>query len=112
MTSDGSQRALQAIMLKVLNSYVEMHLYSAQKRVLTSRSPQPWMIDKSFDGLFNNIPQYHAVTEMQPATSTSSNDGLNKLLQMVTGQAPQQVATPPATGAQATWDGTQWVPNP
>mgnify|MGYP003324092519 CR=1 FL=1 len=87
-------KALQALMLKLLTQYIEMSVYAAQKQILTSRNPQPWMVDKAFQGLFNSVPQYHAMSTMQPANSGTPGFDINQLLQMVTNNAPQQPQPP------------------
>ena len=77
---------LQKIMLGLLTNYISMSMHVAQKQILTSRNPQQWMIDKSFNGLFNNVPTHYnnAVNPSAPQVDMLS------IFQQFANMAPQQ----------------------
>ena len=82
---------LQAIMLGLLTQYISMMTHVMQKQVLSSRNPQPWMIDKGFNNLFNNVPQhFHNATQPAPQQFDMSS-----LFSMFANGAPQQGVQPP-----------------
>ena len=82
---------LKKIMLSVLSQYISMSMHVAQKSIMTSRNPQQWMVDKTFQGLFQNIPQHfqNASNPAPPAFDMSS------LMAMFANTAPQQGVHPP-----------------
>jgi hypothetical protein len=90
-------KVLQGIMLNLLQQYISMSIYAAQKQVLTSRNPQPWMVDKAFSGLFHNIPQYHAMSTMQPQQQQGQGIDINALLGQFMQQAQNTTPTNPPT---------------
>jgi len=82
---------LKAIMLGLLTNYISMMTHVMQKQVLSSRNPQPWMIDKGFNNLFNSVPQhYHSASQPAPQQFDMSS-----LFSVLANQAPQQGVQPP-----------------
>ena len=107
--ANNNNNMLKVIMLQLLTNYIEQSNYAAQKQLLSSRNPQPWMVDKAYSNLFQNVPQYFAQATMQPGQN--DNGGFQQIIQSLLGQAPQQAVSPSAikVGAKAEWDGSQWV---
>tara|TARA_R100000008_G_C3584771_1_gene171322 strand:+ start:2443 stop:2754 length:312 start_codon:yes stop_codon:yes gene_type:complete len=99
-------KKLQAIMLNLLMNYIEQSMYAAQKQLLSSRNPQPWMVDKAFTNLFQNVPSYYAQSTMQPG---QQQGGMQDILASILGNAPQQSTPAIPVGAKAEWDGSQWI---
>ena len=81
---------LQKIMLGLLTNYITMSMHVAQKQILSSRNPQQWMIDKSFNNLFNNVPQ-HFNNATNPAPQQVD---MNQIFNMFAGMAPQPGVQP------------------
>ena len=87
---------LRAMLLQMLQSYVEMSMYSVQKLMLTQRRPNQWQIDNAFQSMFQNVPQY-AMQAQQPLQQLDKPMDLNALQGMITqlsNQAPQQPVAP------------------
>ena len=104
---------LRAMLLNMLQSYVQTSMYATQKLLLSQRRPNQWQIDNAFAAMFQNVPQYAAqcqqpmMEQNKPAIDPTQ---MQAMITQLSNAAPQQVA--PVQGAQATWDGTQWVVNP
>ena len=104
---------LRAMLLEMLQGYVKMSMFAVQKQMLTQRRPNQWQIDTAFSGMFQNVPMYAAQCQQpmmdmnKPAIDPAQ---VQALITQLSKTAPQQVT--PTQGAQATWDGTQWVANP
>jgi len=82
---------LKAIMLGLLTNYISMQMHVVQKQVLSSRNPQPWMVDKAFQALFNNVPQHY-----NNATSPAPQQfDMSSLFSVLANGAPQQGVQPP-----------------
>ena len=113
---------MKAMMFKVLASYVELSLFTAQRSILGSRNPQQWMIDKPFQSLFMNVPMYHAQASMPtPQMQPFNMNQAMGVLQGLAGNAPQQgqITTqppPPPPPGHYDWDQAAqayvWVANP
>ena len=113
---------MRAMLLQMLQSYVEMSMYSVQKLMLTQRRPNQWQIDNAFQSLFMNVPMYHAQASMPtPQMQPFNMNQAMGVLQGLAGNAPQQgqITTqppPPPPPGHYDWDqATQayvWVPNP
>ena len=107
---------LRVMLLEMLQGYVKMSMFATQKLLLTQRRPNQWQIDNAFSGMFQNVPQFAMQCQQPPmdVNKPSQEIGqLQKLIDQLAKNAPQQTTQQaPAQGAQATWDGTQWVMNP
>ena len=105
---------LRAMLLNMLQSYVQTSMYATQKLLLSQRRPNQWQIDNAFSGMFQNVPQFAAqcqqpmMDQSKPAIDPSQ---VQAMIASLAGNAPQQGQAPsvPVVGAKATWDGTQWV---
>jgi hypothetical protein len=107
---------LRAMLLNMLQSYVQTSMYATQKLLLSQRRPNQWQIDNAFAAMFQNVPQYAAqcqqpmMEQNKPAIDPAK---VQAMITQLSNTAPQQAPhTGRAVGAQATWDGTQWVANP
>ena len=104
---------LRAMLLNMLQSYVQTSMYATQKLLLSQRRPNQWQIDNAFSGMFQNVPQFAAqcqqpmMDQSKPAIDSSQ---VQTMIAALAKNAPQPQA--PVTGAKATWDGTQWVVTP
>ena len=108
-------KALLPMMLQMCQDYYADMRAAMLKQTLTSRFVQPYKIDQNYSNLAQNLPN------MMFGVSSLAN-GVNpqqqqfnpmQMMQTLMGQAPQQGQSQvPAVGAQATWDGTQWVVTP
>ena len=106
---------LRAMLLEMLQGYVKMSMFAAQKQLLSQRRPNQWQIDSTFSSMFQNVPMYAMQTQQPTMDVNKPAIDPAKVQSMITqlaNQAPQQAQQTPATGAKATWDGTQWVINP
>ena len=117
------EATVKSMMYRIIGSYVELSLFTAQRQLLTSRNPQQWMVDKSFGSIVQNTPQFIAqanapVPQMQPFDMNQAQ----QLLGTLSGNAPQQGQVtqapimPPPPGhwewEDATQGYTKWIPNP
>ena len=106
-------KVLEALLLQMLQNYVQMSMYSVQKLMLTQRRPNQWQIDNAFSGMFQNVPQFAAQCQ-QPMMDTNKPaidpNQVQAMIASLANNAPQPQA--PVVGATATWDGTQWVVTP
>ena len=105
---------LRAMLLNMLQSYVQTSMYATQKLLLSQRRPNQWQIDNAFSGMFQNVPQFAAQCQ-QPMMDASKPaidpTQVQSLITQLSNNAPQQSQSP-VVGAKATWDGTQWVTTP
>ena len=99
MKGNDMNDIMRAMLLQMLQSYVEMSMYSVQKLMLTQRRPNQWQIDNAFQSMFQNVPQY-AMQAQQPLQELNKPIDLNAITSMIgqlSNQAPQQPATPQPT---------------
>ena len=82
------QALLQAMLLAILGDYVETMKFVLQKQIISSRSPQPWMVDKAYNTLFNNVPQF-ASQAANPVPVQSGNSMADILALLQSGQPIQ-----------------------
>ena len=104
---------LRAMLLNMLQSYVQTSMYATQKLLLSQRRPNQWQIDNAFSGMFQNVPQFAAQCQqpMMDQSKPAIDPGqVQSMITALANKAPQ--AQPPVTGAKATWDGAQWVVTP
>ena len=104
---------LRTMLLEMLQGYVKLSMFAVQKQMLTQRRPNQWQIDTAFSGMFQNVPMYAAQCQQPMMDINKPAIDPNQVQAMVNslaGSAPQPQA--PVVGAQATWDGTQWVVAP
>ena len=106
---------LRAMLLNMLQSYVQTSMYATQKLLLSQKRPNQWQIDNAFSGMFQNVPMFAAQCQ-QPMSDTNKPAIDPSQVQTLINQlsnGPQQVQPQaPVVGAKATWDGTQWVVTP
>ena len=106
---------LRAMLLNMLQSYVQTSMYATQKLLLSQKRPNQWQIDNAFSGMFQNVPMFAAQCQ-QPMMDTNKPAIDPSQVQTLINQlsnGPQQVQPQaPVGGAQATWDGTTWVVTP
>ena len=104
---------VRAILLNMLQSYAQTSLYATQKLLLAQRRPNQWQIDTAFSGMFQNVPMFAAQCQqpmMDQSKPAIDPNQVQSMIATLAGNAPQPQA--PVVGAQATWDGTQWVVTP
>ena len=102
-------------LLQILASYLSISMYGIQKQILSRRGYNQWQTDNAFTGLMQNYTQFKAQATQPVAATLTPEQLMNGLAQLAPQQGQQLVQQPvqqPAQGAQATWDGTQWVANP
>ena len=104
---------LRAMLLNMLQSYVQTSMYATQKLLLSQRRPNQWQIDNAFSGMFQNVPQFAAQCQqpmMDQSKPAIDPNQVQAMIASLANNAPQPQA--PVVGATATWDGTQWVVGP
>ena len=107
---------LRAMLLNMLQSYVQTSMYATQKLLLSQRRPNQWQIDNAISGMFQNVPQFAAQCQqpmMDANKPTIDPAQVQAMITQLANSAPQQgQGQAPVVGAKATWDGTQWIVTP
>ena len=85
------EATVKSMMYRIIGSYVELSLFTAQRQLLTSRNPQQWMVDKSFGSIVQNTPQYIAQANAPvPQMQAFDMNQAQQMLGTLAGAAPQQ----------------------
>ena len=88
---------LRAMLLEMLQGYVKMSMFAAQKQLLTQRRPNQWQIDNAFSSMFQNVPMY-AMQTQQPTMDVNKPAidpvQVQSMITQLANKAPQQEAKP------------------
>ena len=49
---------LSSMLLGLVADYIETMKFVTQKQIISSRNPQGWMVDKAYNSMFQNVPQF------------------------------------------------------
>ena len=52
------RKLLTSMLIGLLGDYIETMKFVAQKQIISSRNPQGWMVDKAYNSMFQNVPQF------------------------------------------------------
>tara|TARA_Y100000310_G_scaffold323382_1_gene383634 strand:+ start:83 stop:421 length:339 start_codon:yes stop_codon:yes gene_type:complete len=107
---DEKLRALLTSMLiGLVGDYIETMKFVAQKQIISSRNPQSWMVDKAYNSMFQNVPQF-ASQAANPVPVQGAGLDIASIMQALTQpQAGQPAVAAPAAPQTIQHNGQTYV---